>query len=328
LNALNSNPSKAEKDHSPQRAPVNLWGHRLALWLTVTLCCALSFARAATEIDWLLLSPLFGFNHSLSDGSAFSDEMTVQIGIFENSFIPTDDNLTDWPTHWRALSEANFLPPTGIAESFSTQDQPANFPPFQQFYAFGYQQVGPNEAEVFLATDPAWLIPSNDPFTEVVQADIPLASTFIVGSVDGTLSVQTEAVGASTPPPLYYTEWLLKYFSEAERGDPLVTGVSADPDGDGLGNALEYLAGSEPGETSLNPLRITAAPGGDLKLSFNLSGSARADWKLRRSMDLTAPWIDAVVQPTTNASFDALELLVTPGSSAEFWRMQVLTVEP
>jgi hypothetical protein len=58
------------------------------------------------------------------------------------------------------------------------------------------------------------------------------------------------------------------------------------------------------------------------------SASARADWKLRHSTDLTAPWTDAVVQPTANASYDALELIVTPGPGAEFWQMQVLSVDP
>ncbi len=43
-----------------------------------------------------------------------------------------------------------------------------------------------------------------------------------------------------------FIEWRGTRFTAAERRDPLVSGAAADPDGDGRGNALEYLALTNP----------------------------------------------------------------------------------
>ncbi len=43
-----------------------------------------------------------------------------------------------------------------------------------------------------------------------------------------------------------FIEWRGTRFTAAERRDPLVSGAEADPDGDGRGNALEYLALTNP----------------------------------------------------------------------------------
>jgi hypothetical protein len=291
-------------------------------------------AQAATEIQYTLPGPYLGpsspgydFEHTLSDGTPLPDGYEVQIGIFEGSFVPSAANVSEWADHWRSLSKAKYNAPYGIYTAYSSQEHPANFPAHQRFYVFGHQQIGPNHAEVFLATDPNWLIPKGAPLPVPTTADTVIASTFIVGSIDDGLSMQTAAVKTNAPPPHFFTEWALEYFGNAERNDPLIGGESADPDGDGLSNALEYLAGSHPKRPNANPLRITQQSGDDLGLRYQLSGSARATWKLQYSENLV-DWVDAEVQPVVNDTFEEIELNLTPIASEGFWRMHVVAVEP
>lgn len=46
--------------------------------------------------------------------------------------------------------------------------------------------------------------------------------------------------------PIYPKAWVEKRFSSSDRSNALISGPSADPDGDGLSNKQEYLYGSNP----------------------------------------------------------------------------------
>jgi alpha/beta superfamily hydrolase len=56
---------------------------------------------------------------------------------------------------------------------------------------------------------------------------------------------------------LLYQDWLDNFFTSAEQEDPLISGVDADPDNDGLSNLLEFASGTYPTITSTSPLSIT-----------------------------------------------------------------------
>ncbi len=48
------------------------------------------------------------------------------------------------------------------------------------------------------------------------------------------------------PPGYSYETWLQQTFSESDRTNPDVAGRMADPDGDGLVNAAEFVTGGDP----------------------------------------------------------------------------------
>ncbi len=60
-----------------------------------------------------------------------------------------------------------------------------------------------------------------------------------------------------------YNSWLADHFPAVERGerglDEILTNPSADPDGDGIPNAAEYLLGHDPLESNRSPYSITVS---------------------------------------------------------------------
>jgi len=120
-------------------------------------------------------------------------------------------------------------------------------------------------------------------FFEIVQAayrarggadaDLPGGSTIsgsgradirLVADADGELFVLSKSDGmirGLTAPPAK-PSWLAAHFSSADQADPAVSGDSADPDGDGASNFLEYALGSDPRSSSAPPpLSVRATPG-------------------------------------------------------------------
>jgi hypothetical protein len=55
--------------------------------------------------------------------------------------------------------------------------------------------------------------------------------------------------------------WLAAHFNPAEQADPAVAGEAADPDGDGMTNLGEFLAGTDP-RAAASRLELAAAPAG------------------------------------------------------------------
>ncbi len=51
-------------------------------------------------------------------------------------------------------------------------------------------------------------------------------------------------------PPTNYMQWQQEHFTPAQLGDPNVSGLSANPDGDGLPNELEWALNSDPNAAS------------------------------------------------------------------------------
>jgi sialate O-acetylesterase len=103
----------------------------------------------------------------------------------------------------------------------------------------------------------------------------------------------TAAGAPSTPPGLAYALWQEEHFSPEELGTPdlesSVWGYDADPDGDGLGNLLEYAFGLDPraSDGSLQPISIVVESG-QLKVRYLVSRKAKADPYLDLRLETTS----------------------------------------
>ena len=111
-------------------------------------------------------------------------------------------------------------------------------------------------------------------------------------SVGGTPGSYTEGEGGGDPQPepnAGLTEWLAAEFSEAERGNAAVSGLSADPDGDGLVNLAEYTLNTSPKATDPAPLEVVEVAEGNasyLSVSFIRRQGAAVSVGLEGSADL------------------------------------------
>ncbi len=76
--------------------------------------------------------------------------------------------------------------------------------------------------------------------------NVPTAfySTRVAARLDWIESVIGQDTG--TLPPEAYLNWLSLYFTPAQMADPNITGRTADPDGDGITNLLEFAYNLDP----------------------------------------------------------------------------------
>ncbi len=118
-------------------------------------------------------------------------------------------------------------------------------------------------------TDPITLTATSDsgldPSFTVVSGPATISGDELTLTGTGTVVVRASQAGsanylAAEPVDRSFTvtsnaqSWLSNYFTEAELGDTNISGPTADPDGDGLTNLLEYALGLDPRDTDTTGL--------------------------------------------------------------------------
>lgn len=148
-------------------------------------------------------------------------------------------------------------------------DEGTTWPVSYQVYAGGaaYSSV------TRLATGELGLLFEKDPYGNLAYA---------------RLSVSQITGGSDSLPP--YMVWAGARFSPAQLMDPAVSGPQADPDGDGMTNAEEFSAGTDPLDAG-SALRLEVLPGSGnpLRLQFQ-AVSNRTYTVLHRTDLLAAAW--------------------------------------
>ncbi len=170
-------------------------------------------------------------------------------------------------------------------------------------------------------------------FTVPVAA--PAGSSYTVsfanadGSPDFFTQYNFETRGASVwvgraapaPPSLISDEWKIAFFGSTTN--PLAADL-ADPDGDGVPNVLEYLAGTDP--TSATS-RVQLNPGGwrngGRDLAFQLLSAPGKLYVLESNTDLISPAWTPVITNLGDGNLKEFIQTVTPGGP-RYYRLRVL----
>jgi hypothetical protein len=88
--------------------------------------------------------------------------------------------------------------------------------------------------------------------------------------------------------PADATEWRSIYFTAAQLADPAISGDAADPDGDGMNNGQEYLAGTNPTSAeSVFAVQPTAPSNGSVVVTF--TAEANHSYTVQFSDAVTTP---------------------------------------
>ena len=114
------------------------------------------------------------------------------------------------------------------------------------------------------------------------------------GAYLGSVSNSVLTITNTTPPPSAYAVWKSFHFG-ANANNPAIAGDAADPDGDGLANALEYALGSDPNVADTNRPVLGSIVSNHFELQFNRNTSATdMTYSVQATLGFTNDWSNVV----------------------------------
>jgi hypothetical protein len=180
-------------------------------------------------------------------------------------------------------------------------------------------------------------IPSGTNATTI--AILPISNQTPVGDLTVTVTLSTDpayAVGSSgaatvTIHDTPYNQWLLNYFTQADLGNPAVSGPSADPDRDGISNLMEYALNLKPKSPDIAGLPSVSISNGALTLSYTQVKSATdITYTPEVSTDLVSwhsgPGYTSVIQTSDHGTTQTVTVAsqLSPNSSPrQFIRLRI-----
>jgi alpha-L-rhamnosidase len=140
----------------------------------------------------------------------------------------------------------------------------------------------------------------------------------------GQHAIWLNGTGAPATTTLY-NNWASAWFG-TNAGNSAIAGQTADPDGDGLNNYSEFIAGTDPtNPDSLFAISASAqSPGNPSNLVLTVSGQSGRSYILQRTLSLSAPlWSSVVTNGTLNASQTLYLSDPQPPPAQAFYRVLV-----
>jgi hypothetical protein len=299
-----------------------------AIGVTCILVATINLSVRAGSLNWTL--PPFE-TQTLSDGSTPIPEGTVfHLGVFAGSFVPDAGNENDWLTNWRA-ADFEFYDSvfSAISGSYHVEANSAPFTEGKQMYVWAIHQKANGGSEQWLGTAANWLVPSGDPSELPVNIDIDDATTILRGSANSTAgTIRMDTVAQSGGIPLIYgSAWLDHYFTAMELADPNIGEWQADPDADGLDNALEFAMGANPLDPQSAGLLEILRVSNSFRLSFPGWVSAAVNVRMAESSTLQEPWLPLVNHPVYLPGEFRWELTAPNSNPRNFFRAAI-TIPP
>lgn len=202
-------------------------------------------------------------NNVKSNGSPMNSEFRFELGVFNDNFVPTADNVSEWSENWNSAQYTFYNSQTN---SFSAVHAVTdNNPPFsagKSTYIWGFSGT-PQNAEWILLTHPSWTRPNstNTPSPALTPWSVASA-TAILGEIEKSGSpflMKSGSVSNALPPATSWETWQAYYLGSEPTGGP-----SDDSDHDGVANLIEFVMGSD-------PLKGGGAPSSKVKVVPNNS---------------------------------------------------------
>lgn len=228
---------------------------------------------SAAQISWSSVAPSADTD---STGAPLSAEWIFELGAFIPGFAPTPANKTQWAANWATAARAVYDPVnrafTGPRFTFSSNAAP--YTTTNRGWIWGYHPV---RGEWILLGDSTWLWPSaSSPGSLPTAWETSAARETITGTL-GPAGRMTTAPAAGPLPPMTWTAWQAIYFNSADRANAAVGGPDADPDGDRIPNAVEFLTGSAPRTQGALPAIILPGTGVEIARAPSAQGTMLAE---------------------------------------------------
>ena len=318
---------------------------------TLLLVGALATGAGATAIQWN--SALIGPVHTDSSGAPLDESWSFYLGAFVNApmgWTPNAGNTAEWHQYWVTADVSGFFPAGAAAGRFTSRHEVTQIiPQFTLGYIWGTNRAHP-DAEWILMTNPTpdatgWYWPLANPIDFTLLNWTPDAATVaIVGTVTPTpppappvYEMQTAVVTNSLPPLLSGPNWLEIHFTEDEimNQQATLSGWSADPNGNGRPNILEFAYNADPREPQFDhePTSGTMEDSGFdfLTLTITKDPNVDLDYEGEVSFDLVS-WFSGgalvSVEPSSSPTELILRNLTPIGAGVSLCGMRVEVTLP
>ncbi|MBC8128231.1 MAG: hypothetical protein H8M99_13905, partial [Gloeobacteraceae cyanobacterium ES-bin-144] len=152
---------------------------------------------------------------------------------------------------------------------------------------------------------------------------------YVVDISSGTQAILTKTGGSET-----YAAWLATKFSAGELLNPVISGPQADPDGDGMGNLLEFVVGTEPKtpEQGKGPAYTTPSGIPTITLAAKTTSLSQVTVTGESGIDLIN-WPDAMTLTSSTpetpiAGYTTLIFTGTVAGEKRFYRLEIVSPTP
>lgn len=137
-----------------------------------------------------------------------------------------------------------------------------------------------------------------------------------------TLSFDYFTLVSTSTPTTGYQNWLDTQFSSTDLNnsakETTLWGVNADPDGDSVGNFLEYALGGDPNTFEANLQPSLTVNGSNLEFTF-MRAQASVTYTIEQSSDLTQSWSTRVTDPGSTGQSVTVTIPLTEFSGGKLY---------